>query len=1101
MLEANQPSRSSVAVRAALTLGTATAFAFVQPATGQITWDVNGNGVWQDDANWDTGTQPNNPTDNVVILNPTNSASQVVVTVGPGLTRDAGTLTINDTGVAAKHELVVANNTFLDISLGVTNNGIITVLADTNSSQYRVQASHTLSGNGLLRLATTGGGTAQIATGLGSTTLTNAAGHTIAGTGNVGSNNIMVNNAGLIDADITGAVLLLDPLNAVDSFVNTGTLRASNGGLLRLTGVFGGNFNSTGGNIGAFGVGSEVQLVASVNVTGGVLTTDLDGLINVVDGNSAGFTDVTLALNGNLRAGNNSDAFFADTLANQGTVTLNPETTNSDFRIVNDLILSGGGTIVMNATTGAGGFAVINDGGGGGQGLLTNVNNTIRGSGQLGQNAIGLLNQANGLILADQNGNDLLIDPGTTDGATNQGTFRAANGGTLTLTGQFGGDLDNTGGTIEATGAGSAVRLFNSMNITGGTVEGTANGVIEVSDGQSGGFIDVTAFGTVEAGNNSDFFVAGTYTNNGLTSLNPETTNSDFRIVGDVVLNGGGNLFMRPTSGSGGISVINDGGGAGQGLLTNVDNTIRGSGQLGQNAIGLLNQASGTVLANQAGEDLFIDPGTTHNLTNQGLMRATSGGIMTLSGQFGGTFDNTGGTIEADGGGSLVRLFSGAEVTGGELRGLNGGVVEVSSGQSGFLADVSTAGAFRVGNNSDAYFGGTLNNTGTIDLNPETTNSDFRLIDDLTVTGGGTINLNPTTGAGGIAIVNDGGIVAGQNRLTNVNNTFRGSGNIAQNGMAFTNQSAGLVEATGAGMTLRIDPGSNALDGNTGFINQGTLRSTADTTLLLSGDFGGAFDNQAGGTIDIQSGSTLNLNGTLTHRQGAAINQAGAFNVLNGGNFINEADDYSPGASPGLVNVNSGGIFTNTADGVVTFEIDGDSTPGVDFDTIRGQGTFNLAGGIDLVFGNGFTPAFYSSIELILDTSGRNVNGTFDPVFDPIVGVGEAWAITYRADNFGNVDAVLFTRALPGDANLNGQVEQGDLDAVLQNWGNTTNTAWNTGDMSGNRQVEQSDLDLVLQNWGSTLAPDFGGFDLAQVPEPTTLGLLLPMLAGRRRRG
>ena len=41
--------------------------------------------------------------------------------------------------------------------------------------------------------------------------------------------------------------------------------------------------------------------------------------------------------------------------------------------------------------------------------------------------------------------------------------------------------------------------------------------------------------------------------------------------------------------------------------------------------------------------------------------------------------------------------------------------------------------------------------------------------------------------------------------------------------------------------------------------------------------------------------------------------RVGAFNVLNGGNFINEADDYSPGASPGLVNVGNGGTFTNAA--------------------------------------------------------------------------------------------------------------------------------------------------------------------------------------------
>ena len=90
-----------------------------------------------------------------------------------------------------------------------------------------------------------------------------------------------------------------------------------------------------------------------------------------------------------------------------------------------------------------------------------------------------------------------------------------------------------------------------------------------------------------------------------------------------------------------------------------------------------------------------------------------------------------------------------------------------------------------------------------------------------------------------------------------------------------------------------------------------------------------------------------------------------------------------------------------------------------------------------------------------------------------------------------------------GDFNGSGQVEQGDLDLVLQNWGDDTDVtglpaAWiNDNDNVG--QIEQTELDRVLTNWGNTSAPDFSG---SSVPEPATFALLGGLsLLGLRRRG
>ncbi len=92
--------------------------------------------------------------------------------------------------------------------------------------------------------------------------------------------------------------------------------------------------------------------------------------------------------------------------------------------------------------------------------------------------------------------------------------------------------------------------------------------------------------------------------------------------------------------------------------------------------------------------------------------------------------------------------------------------------------------------------------------------------------------------------------------------------------------------------------------------------------------------------------------------------------------------------------------------------------------------------------------------------------------------------------------------ALTGDYDGSGQVEQGDLDIVLQNWGTGTFTGDEAALVGGgpfDGTVDQNELDGVLQNWGSTAAPDFAG---SAVPEPAALAVLGSLgVLGLRRRG
>jgi len=78
-----------------------------------------------------------------------------------------------------------------------------------------------------------------------------------------------------------------------------------------------------------------------------------------------------------------------------------------------------------------------------------------------------------------------------------------------------------------------------------------------------------------------------------------------------------------------------------------------------------------------------------------------------------------------------------------------------------------------------------------------------------------------------------------------------------------------------------------------------------------------------------------------------------------------------------------------------------------------------------------------------------------------------------------------------GDLNLDGFVGQGDLDIVLDNWGDTVPPADPRADPSGDSFVGQADLDVVLDDWGQGTPPGGegeggrgGGLDmLAAAPE------------------
>ncbi|MEM8783547.1 MAG: PEP-CTERM sorting domain-containing protein [Planctomycetota bacterium] len=98
-------------------------------------------------------------------------------------------------------------------------------------------------------------------------------------------------------------------------------------------------------------------------------------------------------------------------------------------------------------------------------------------------------------------------------------------------------------------------------------------------------------------------------------------------------------------------------------------------------------------------------------------------------------------------------------------------------------------------------------------------------------------------------------------------------------------------------------------------------------------------------------------------------------------------------------------------------------------------------------------------------------------------------------DNWTLTTATL-SAGIVGDYDDSGQVEQGDLNLVLNNWGTAAPFDPN-GDPFETTNVDQEELNRVLNNWGSTTAPSFEG---AAVPEPGSLALLAGLAALSRRR-
>ena len=452
---------------------------------------------------WDTcagpGTNPGESgyTDNVFINAP-----------GSAVTLNGGARIANVT-LASGNSLTPIGTGYLEFdgsgSATLDNDGNIYLADSSYISVFGSPATLTLtiSGGGVITLDT---GNNSI--GGSSATLINQ--ETLQGLGSIGGGQMTLVNQGTIDANVIGGTLTVKPIFN-GNLTNTGTLEASNGGILDLENQ-GTAMNNTGGTIEALN-GSTVIMGAGT-YTGGTLTTAGTGAFHVLGGGANPF------LNGVTNAGtyqilSAGSATLEGTINNTGTIQLLSQGGETDLFVNGSVTLAGSGTVMLvdssNPNNLVAGFAAGSQ--------LTNKS-TMEGAGTIGNGILTVVNQ--GTINANVAAHPLAFADA---GFTNSGLVEVTNGATLNISSQ----TFNNQGTLQVD-AGSTINAASYTQTTGTTlVNGTlsSNSALNIQGGVIGGIgtvaANVTNGGTTVPGagaNTGIFTITGNDTQGGTSAVN-----------------------------------------------------------------------------------------------------------------------------------------------------------------------------------------------------------------------------------------------------------------------------------------------------------------------------------------------------------------------------------------------------------------------------------------------------------------------------------------------------------------------------------------------------------------------------------------------------
>lgn len=584
---------------------------------------------------------------------------------------------------------------------------------------------------------------------------------------------------------------------------------------------------------------------------------------------------------------------------------------------------------------------------------------TIKGSALFGRaNASNPRMINSGLIEANLLGQDIdFHGQGGTNRSENTGTLKATNGAIMSF-GQ--GEWLNSGGTINADGAGSRVAFYRGGLIEGGTISATNGGVVQVGGTFTGGnggatFKNVTLTGPTNLV--QELQVNETLTNNGVMTIAAgallgNATNS-------VAISGTGEIVLDAPEDTS-PELINQGNSS----LTSVPwlfsgVKVRGRGNVGYKQsngaidnVAITNQ--GTFEADVDGQTLLIDVANLDNRSG-GFLRATGSGNNALGGvlrlTINGPLKNTGGTIEALNTGrveaGVVRVEGGLVRNVGGFIDLNGWTL-VNPGTGMRLEGDLTLGL--APSNQEGRLVGTIENTGVLRLKGTASRALLMMGEaanaNVTLTGGGQLilgdeaTLQPTSGF----YESVQGTV-----LANTDHTIRGFGFIGNrsysSGLILQNTS--LVMADVAGQTL--DAYLREIT-NVG----GTFRAKLGARLDFSVRDG---FNNTGGIIEAISGGTVAFREVTSVTNGLLKNNAGTFNLSNATLINGGAGLTLQGTHPFTVDANKtvGLVGNITNEGTIHLRPTGSTRSTIGIGS-SGTLTNSISGGGELVLGDATLP-------------------------------------------------------------------------------------------------------------------------------------------------
>jgi hypothetical protein len=234
------------------------------------------------------------------------------------------------------------------------------------------------------------------------------------------------------------------------------------------------------------------------------------------------------------------------------------------------------------------------------------------------------------------------------------------------------------------------------------------------------------------------------------------------------------------------------------------------------------------------------------------------------------------------------------------------------------------------------------------------------------------------------------------------------------------------------------------------------------------------------------SGGRLDAD-TIDHQNAGDFNFTGGFLHVHNftGNLVNEGGILSPGRAEADTTTITGD-YTQQAAGTLEVEIGG-ATPGTQHDNVVVGGAAVLDGVLHATPVGAFAPTLPGQSFTILTAASRT--GTFDGVVgDPSTSTpGLFWTVSYTPTT-----AILSISALPGDIDLDGDVDRTDAARFTSYFGRPTGATWTTGDFNADGRATLADWALLQSQLGEEVSPSPS---VAAIPEPATISLLLACLA------